>query len=204
MKKSNFTTIGSRPNGLTGAIAGKLMNIVHYGFYKNIINKHVITAIKSTNQITVLDVGCGGGVSVKIFANSPVIKKIYGIDYSDDMVELSRKFNSKEISDKKAEVLIADVSELPFNENHFDIITAFDTINFWPNHKQAISEILRILKKGGSFFIINSYPKEGTKWYDFVKFKDESEYKEYLNNNGFNDVKVAFEKNTIIIKGRKP
>lgn len=92
---------------------------------------------------------------------------------------------------------------MPFENGSFDLITAFDIINFWPDHKKAISEIIRTLKPGGVFFIINAYPKEGTKWHEFVKFKNDGEYREFLINNGLKNVKSAFEKNTLIVLDRK-
>ena len=85
----------------------------------------------------------------------------------------------------------------------FDIITAFDTINFWTDQKIAILEIFRTIKHGGSFYIINAFPKEGTKWFDFVKYKNEKEYEEFLLSNGFSDISCVFIKNTIIVQGIK-
>ena len=114
-----------------------------------------------------------------------------------------KKVNKRKIIDGSVEILNADVSNLPFDNNSFDIISAFDTINFWPDYKKAISEIRRTLKNNGVFFIINAYPKEGTKWYDFVKFKSDSEYRDFLIENGLKNVESAVEKNTVIIWGWK-
>ena len=202
--KDNLKSVGSRPVGFKGFLAGKIMNLIHAGFYRKIINEIIISSKDSRSEIIVLDIGCGGGTSIKSFSNHKIIKKVCGIDYSEDMVILSRKLNQKNINNGSVEIIEANVSDLPFENGSFDIITAFDTINFWPDQKLAISEIFRTLKKGGSFFIVNAFPKQGTKWFDFVKYKNETEYEEFLFSNGFAEVHCIFEKNTIIVKGVKP
>ena len=125
------------------------------------------------------------------------------MDYSEDMIKLSKKTNKSGTEKGIVEIIQADVSALPFSDSSFDIITAFDTVNFWPDHIQALSEIFRTLKEGGLFFIINAYPKAGTKWHEFVKFKNEREYKEYLSKGGLKNIQSTFYKNTVIVWGRK-
>ena len=205
IKGSNklMKTIGCKPSGLLGIFTGKIMNYIHYFVYKRVINTYIADLCNDSDQKTALDIGCGGGISVKLFSTLKGIIKTTGLDYSEEMARLSKNVNKKKIIDGTVEILNADVSYLPFENCVFDIISAFDTINFWPDHKKAIAEIVRTLKKNGSFFIINAYPKEGTKWHEFVKFKNDSEYKEYLITNGFRKVEAVIEKNTIIVWGFK-
>lgn len=58
---------------------------------------------------------------------------------------------------------------VPYSTSQFDIVTAFDTINYWENIKKSVMEIYRVLKVGGKFLIINGYPKKGTKWWILLK-----------------------------------
>lgn len=50
------------------------------------------------------------------------------------------------------------------------------------------------------FFIVNGYPKEGTKWWDFVKFKNDAEYREALLKHDLKKIDISFQKNTVIIR----
>ena len=50
---------------------------------------------------------------------------VKGVDYSKISVEKSRKVNAKAIHAGRCEVLQANVMELPFAENAFDLVTAF-------------------------------------------------------------------------------
>ena len=201
--ENNSKSVGTKPTGFSGIIAGRIMNLIHAGFYKYVINKIILSDTGKSSEITVLDIGCGGGTAVKSFSDHHSVLKVCGIDCSADMVKLSQKTNHRRIENGTVEIQTADVSELPFSDNSFDLITAFDTINFWPDHHQAVKEIYRVLKKSGIFFIINAYPKPGTKWYNFVKFKNNSEYEELLSSGKFVNVSSIFKKQSIIVRGNK-
>ncbi len=57
------------------------------------------------------------------------------------------------------------------------------------------------MNNNGVFFIMNAFPREGTSWYDFVKFKNRDEYVDLLKRRGFHDVRADVFKNTIIVYG---
>ena len=49
----------------------------------------------------------------------------------------------------KMEVIEASVTELPFPDNEFDLVCAFDVIEHVENDEQAMEEMKRVCKKGG-------------------------------------------------------
>ena len=196
-------TIGSKPVGLKGRLAGVIMNLIHASQYKKIIQKYLVENIDTSDELTVLDIGCGGGKVINIFSSLIKNAKIFGIDHSPDMVNLSQKVNKNGINNGMIEIVQGDVKKLPYPNDSFNIVTAFDTISFWNNFNDSINEIKRVLKQDGIFFIVNGYPKVGTKWYDFVKFKNDSEYRAFLTRHDFKEINLVIEKNTIIIKALK-
>ena len=82
------------------------------------------------------------------------------------MVKLARKVNKKRASVEGRQVTIvhASVAEIPIDSNGIDFVTAFETVQFWRDLGKAFSEVMRVLKDGGTFLIINRYPKEGSSW----------------------------------------
>ena len=88
---------------------------------------------------------------------------VKGIDYSEVSVEKSRKVNAKDIKKGRCEVIQANVVELPFEENSFDAVTAFEMVYFWPNLVLNFQEVYRVLKSGGIFFICNEASGETSK-----------------------------------------
>ena len=52
-------------------------------------------------------------------------------------MKLSREVNEKLINEGKVEVMEGNVINLPFEDNTFDIVTAFETIYFWPDIEKS-------------------------------------------------------------------
>ena len=139
-----------KPQGLGGKIMVAMMNSGHsamadWGF----LFVHI------SETASVLDCGCGGGANIKKLLEKCPKGTVKGIDYSEVSVEKSRKVNAKAIQGGRCEVLQANVMELPFEPESFDLVTAFETIYFWPDLLQSFREVHRVLKAGGTFFVCN-------------------------------------------------
>lgn len=178
-----------KPKGKLGQIQLKSMNKEHtpvalWGL------KHL--DIKSDD--IVLDVGCGGGININRIAKSA--KKVYGVDYSKESVKVSKDVNRQEIYDGKVEVLQGDVQSLPFEDESFDIVTAFETVYFWPNIEKCFGEVKRVLKPGGIFLIgtesngsDNIAMKISEKFVNMTVYNDE-ELTQFLQNNDYSQITV--------------
>ena len=77
----------------------------------------------------------------------------YGVDYSSTSVKKSIEFNRDLVDKGEVEIIEANVLDLPFDDNMFDVVTAFETVYFWPDISDSLHEVKRILKPGGNFFI---------------------------------------------------
>ncbi|MBO6069229.1 MAG: methyltransferase domain-containing protein, partial [Bacteroidales bacterium] len=54
---------------------------------------------------------------------------------------------------------------LPFDDETFDLVTAFETIYFWPGITDCYRQVRRVLRNGGRFMIVNE--SDGTDpWYN--------------------------------------
>ena len=147
-----------KPKGIGGKIMVNMMNTGHssmaeWGF----------THIEIRNNYICLDIGCGGGANVKRLLAKTPYGKVTGIDYSEISVIKSQKINKEEIENKRCEILQGNVMKLPFGNETFDIITAFETIYFWSDIDQSFSQIYRVLKKGGIFMVCNESNGENDK-----------------------------------------
>ena len=142
----------------------------------------------------ILDVGCGGGINIKRMAENA--KKVYGIDYSIESVNLSKEVNEKLISEGKVEIREGNVKNLPFEDDTFDIVTAFETVYFWPDIEKCFGEVKRVLKPGGMFLI--GMETNGTDnwvmkfWNHFIDMEmyNDAEITSFLENNGYNQITV--------------
>jgi ubiquinone/menaquinone biosynthesis C-methylase UbiE len=198
----NTQSTGAKPAGFSGRIAGRVMNLIHAGQYKRII-KQILNGFKAGGPLKILDIGCGGGKAIKLFCALAENPKVYGLDHSPEMAALAKRVNKRGVACGNVEIVQGDVAGLPYPDGSFDIVSAFDTVNFWTDFEGAMREVIRVLKKSGMFLIVNGYPKEGTKWWDFVRFKTADEYRGALAGHGFKGVKTEIQKNTIVIRTYK-
>ncbi len=144
----------------------------------------------------ILDIGCGGGVNVQRFLKL-TDNMVCGVDYSKLSYEKSSELNETEIEKGRCEIRQESVSEMSFKNDSFDIITAFETVYFWPDIKDDFKEVRRVLRDDGIFLICNeALPKEDDKRQkEFMELLDcsiysEDELIEYLTRSGFSKVKT--------------
>ena len=80
---------------------------------------------------------------------------------------ITKKLISKNILCNKAKILQASVSDMPFDDNTFDNITAVETYYFWPDKLGDLKEVYRVLKSGGKLLLVFEMVKseeEPHKW----------------------------------------
>jgi SAM-dependent methyltransferase len=101
----------------------------------------------------------------------------------------------------RVEIQQGSVSCLPFSDSVFDLVTAMNTHNYWPDLVHDMQEILRVLKPGGKFVIIGSvyeggkYDKRNQKFAALIKIASPSinELCELFVKAGYSEVRM-FEK----------
>ena len=144
------------PTGRRGRVVAALMNKGHEA-----LTLWGLTHVNIEPDYVILDVGCGGGKTISRLAQQAPLGKVFGIDYSADMVAYSRKVNKKLIAENRAEIREGSVEKTGFPDNFFDLVTANETYYFWPSLPNALREIKRVLKFGGQLLLVNEMVKDG-------------------------------------------
>ncbi len=172
--------------------------------------------ISIENHNTILDVGCGGGRTVSKLAAIATLGKVYGIDYSDESVAATKRTNARWIDLGRVEVRHGSVSQLPFPDGMFDLVTAVETHFWWPNLPGDMREVFRVLKPGGALICIAEIYKGANTTAAKLAEKYSSrtsmtllsvdEHRELFTNAGYSNVQVIEERNKgwICGIGRKP
>ncbi|MEK4511995.1 class I SAM-dependent methyltransferase [Paenibacillus sp. FSL K6-2524] len=110
-----------------------------------------------------------------------------GVDYSETSVNLSIERNSKDVQSGKVEIVVGEVSKLPFEDNYFDIITAVQTHYYWPDLKNDVKEVYRVMNTNGKLLIAAEIYKIN---YHMEGYKTSDEMKELLQSLGFRKVTI--------------
>jgi|TARA_R110000868_G_scaffold58981_5_gene181317 demethylmenaquinone methyltransferase/2-methoxy-6-polyprenyl-1,4-benzoquinol methylase len=117
--------------------------------------KKVLKIVQDAKPDTILDIATGTGDLAILMAKTKA-KQIIGLDISAGMLEVGvKKIAEKQLS-KTIEMVLGDSENMPFDDHYFDAITvAFGVRNFETLEK-GLAEILRVLKPGGVFVILET------------------------------------------------
>lgn len=113
-----------------------------------------LTHVSIEKDFKILDVGCGGGRTIQKLSATATEGLICGVDYAKGSVAASRAKNACLINAGRVAIQRASVSQLPYIDNTFDLVTAVETQYYWPDLVEDMREILRVLKPGGTLAVI--------------------------------------------------
>ena len=190
---SKFFSNARKPEGFLGKI---MVNGMNGGGHAAMAN-WALAIVTIDRDDRILDIGCGGGANIARLLQRTLQGSVTGIDFSPVSVRKSTKVNAKAIRKGRCRVLEGNVANLPFAEGSFDMVTAFETIYFWPDIEHCFNEVKKVLKPGGQFVIVNESDGSGemdAKWESMIEgmhtYKPE-EIRHHLTNVGFRDINIT-------------
>lgn len=194
---------GRKPTGFWGNVIGRLMNLAHRPFYRLLSEQVPIEP-----DFTILDIGCGAGRSLAVLAEKVPCGKVFGIDYSPEMVRMASKVNEQLVSQNRIEVIQTSVSSMPFEDSLFDLVVASETIHFWPDLSNDLREVYRVIKPSGHLVIVNKYArdeKEAAKLEKYFSLHSPADFRKALEDAGFliERLELLQKQGQIIIVGQK-
>ena len=170
----------------------------------------IVSRLQDKEYNDILEVACGTGRVTAHLAKDVKHHTITATDLNPDMIEVAMK----RVHNDSVKWLQADATELPFDDNSFDLVTLQFGIMFFPDKLKALAEFYRVLKPGGKLLyntwdksenvpaiyegrkVIESYFKNGPPAFYYVPFSmyDEKELSEITTSAGFKNVKVELVK----------
>jgi len=185
-----------RPSGWLGELTALRMNSGHAR-----MTTWALGHLHISKEYVILDVGCGGGRTVNRLAKLAFDGKVMGLDFSESSVKISTKTNRDLIKAGRVEIRQGSVSEMPFQDDTFDLVTAVETYYFWPDLNADLREVRRVLKPEGRLLILveaykgSKYEERNLRWVKAgdMAYHSPQELKDLLITAGFTDVEM-FEK----------
>lgn len=131
--------------------------------------KRVIRMLAEHQPSKILDIATGTA-DFAIAATKISNSEITGIDISEGMLEIGRKKISRLKLEKRIELTKADSENLPFSDNDFDAAIAGFGVRNFESLKAGLKEVLRVIKPGGVFYILEFSKPEKTPFKQLYQF----------------------------------
>ena len=115
----------------------------------------ILKMVAAKNPTTILDIATGTGDLAILFAKTSATE-IIGLDISQGMLDIGKKKIEAQKLNTKIQMVLGDGENIPYADNYFDVITVAYGVRNFENLEKGLSEILRTLKPGGQFIILET------------------------------------------------
>lgn len=132
---------------------GAVLNVASFlSLHEPLVGRMIRTGKFDVSRFkSVLDIGAGAGQILKhLLKFGPVDAEIVACDLSHQMLRRARK----RIRSDRPRYVAADMTHLPFADASFDCVTCGWVIEHLPDPKPGLTEMSRVLKPGGSMFLL--------------------------------------------------
>ena len=179
----------SNPSGLWGSLITKIWSTSFQD-----LSKWSYTHINLDEYDIILDVGFGGGSSIKYAKDQDTGCIIYGVDISEESVRTATSVNRQYVDSGEVILTLGDVADLQFEDEFFNLVFASQTHIYWDELNTGLSECYRVLKPDGTLLITCEIDKIE---YHLPEYQDSKEFEALLYEIGFDKIEVVISNNYI-------
>ncbi len=130
-------------------------------FAKNDFNKWVGDILENLAPASVLDVCCGTGNQLILYAAKPGVDRLVGIDVSREALDTARKRLDNTTTLARISLIDARMEEMfahqGIKDEHFDVISCFYGLYYAENVSFVLNGMIDRLRDGGSVVITGPY-----------------------------------------------
>ena len=110
---------------------------------RKILAERINTLLNRPRQIHSLNVGAATGTTSDMLME---FGEVMSIEYDEECCRFTQGF-------LQTPIIQGSILELPFEDNQYDLVTAFDVIEHVEDHRKAVEELWRVCKPGGHIAI---------------------------------------------------
>ncbi|MFN0140823.1 MAG: class I SAM-dependent methyltransferase [Pyrinomonadaceae bacterium] len=125
-------------------------NVIEAGRLSPYWGEHAARYLFALRQVEgkdVLDIACGTGYGLAFLRARA--KSVTGVDVD---IDAAREALS-ECDTDSVHVLLGDGTNLPFNDESFDVVTSFETLEHLHARREFLAELKRVLRTGGTLIL---------------------------------------------------
>jgi len=127
-----------------------------WGFYFKTAYRSILALTEKYigRDSKILDIGCGTGELVFLLSGKVSEGEIIGLDISKQMIEAAQK-KKLERKINNAQFVTSKANSIPYENERFNLVFCLNALHHFPDHPSFFKEISRILKKDGTFVLLD-------------------------------------------------
>lgn len=184
-----------KPSGLIGRVITKI-----WSFYFKKLSLWAIKQTTISDNYRILEIGYGGGSTIKNILALNKNLEIHGIDISKESYRTAQRVHSDSIRKGSVQLKIGNVENMPYQNNYFDRIFAIQTHIFWKDIKKSFQEVYRVMSSNSTLIIASEKEKIH---YHMTDYRTSHEFSQLLTSIGFSKIEEKQNRNWILYTGYK-
>lgn len=179
-----------KPSGLIGRVITKI-----WSFYFKKLSLWAIKQTTISDNYRILEIGYGGGSTIKNLLALNKNLEIHGIDISKESYRTAQRVHSDSIRKGSVQLKIGNVENMTYQNNYFDRIFAIQTHIFWKDIKKSFQEVYRVLSSNSTLIIASEKEKIH---YHMTDYRTSHEFSQLLTSIGFSKIEEKQNRNWIL------
>ena len=179
-----------KPSGLIGRVITKI-----WSFYFKKLSLWAIKQTTISDNYRILEIGYGGGSTIKNLLALNKNLEIHGLDISKESYRTAQRVHSDSIRKGSVQLKIGNVENMPYQNNYFDRIFAIQTHIFWKDIKKSFQEVYRVLSSNSTLIIASEKEKIH---YHMTDYRTSHEFSQLLTSIGFSKIEEKQNRNWIL------
>ena len=179
-----------KPSGLIGRVITKI-----WSFYFKKLSLWAIKQTTISDNYRILEIGYGGGSTIKNLLALNKNLEIHGIDISKESYRTAQRVHSDSIRKGSVQLKIGNVENMPYQNNYFDRIFAIQTHIFWKDIKNSFQEVYRVMSSNSTLIIASEKEKIH---YHMTDYRTSHEFSQLLTSIGFSKIEEKQNRNWIL------
>ena len=179
-----------KPSGLIGRVITKI-----WSFYFKKLSLWAIKQTTISDNYRILEIGYGGGSTIKNLLALNKNLEIQGIDISKESYRTAQRVHSDSIRKGSVQLKIGNVENIPYQNNYFDRVFAIQTHIFWKDIKKSFQEVYRVMSSNSTLIIASEKEKIH---YHMTDYRTSHEFSQLLTSIGFSKIEEKQNRNWIL------
>ena len=179
-----------KPSGLIGRVITKI-----WSFYFKKLSLWAIKQTTISGNYRILEIGYGGGSTIKNLLALNKHLEVHGIDISKESYRTAQRVHSDSIRKGSVQLKIGNVENIPYQNNYFDRVFAIQTHIFWKDIKKSFQEVYRVMSSNSTLIIASEKEKIH---YHMTDYRTSHEFIQLLTSIGFSKIEEKQNRNWIL------